>query len=110
MERAFLKCLVPASPDRSSGADDALLHQLGLVGHGARKVERLADSTLYSTADMGPSEVEVICKLDATGKQLMKSAMRQMSLSARAFHRILKLSRTTSSGTAQPSQLCSRKI
>jgi magnesium chelatase family protein len=43
---------------------------------------------------MGPSEVKAICKLDATGKQLMKSAMRQMSLSARAFHRILKLSRT----------------
>jgi magnesium chelatase family protein len=62
----------------------------------ARAVQagRFAGSPLYCNADMGPSEVKTICALDATGTQLMKSAMRQMSLSARAFHRILKLART----------------
>lgn len=43
---------------------------------------------------MGPSEVRELCRLDDTGKWLMKSAMAQMSLSARAFHRVLKVART----------------
>ena len=43
---------------------------------------------------MGPSEVREVCPLDETGSRLMKSAMAQMSLSARAFHRVLKVART----------------
>jgi magnesium chelatase family protein len=43
---------------------------------------------------MGPSEVRAFCPLDNTGSRLMKSAMAQMSLSARAFHRVLKVART----------------
>ena len=34
------------------------------------------------------------CKLDETGSSLMKSAMSQLQLSARAYHRVLKLART----------------
>jgi len=58
------------------------------------QAERFKDTSLFCNADMGPSEVKAICNLDDTGTQLMKSAMRQMSLSARAFHRIQKLART----------------
>ena len=43
---------------------------------------------------MTPADVRVFCKLDATGQSLMRSAMQQLQLSARAFHRILKISRT----------------
>jgi magnesium chelatase family protein len=43
---------------------------------------------------MGPSEVRTYCDLDDTGRRLMKSAMTQMGLSARGFHRVLKVSRT----------------
>ena len=80
----------------------------------ARQAERFADSLMHCNADMGPSEVKAICELDDTGKQLMRSAMRQMSLSARAFHRILKLGRTIadlaeedghSGGPIQPAHL-----
>ena len=60
----------------------------------ARQVERFEESGLYCNADMGPSEVRELCQLDDTGKRLMKSAMAQMSLSARAFHRVLKVART----------------
>jgi len=45
-------------------------------------------------ADMGPSEVREFCDLDSAGKSLLRAAMTQLSMSARAFHRILKLSRT----------------
>jgi magnesium chelatase family protein len=53
-----------------------------------------AATTLYCNADMGPGEVRQFCLLDDTGRRLMKSAMAQMGLSARGFHRVLKVSRT----------------
>jgi magnesium chelatase family protein len=43
---------------------------------------------------MRPAEVRLYCALDAAGTSLMKSAMSQMQLSARAYHRVLKLART----------------
>lgn len=44
--------------------------------------------------DMGPSEVQQFCQIDEDGKSLMRAAVKQMDLSARAYHRVLKLSRT----------------
>jgi magnesium chelatase family protein len=43
---------------------------------------------------MGPGEVRKICQLDETGQGLIRAAMQQLQMSARAFHRILKLART----------------
>ncbi len=45
-------------------------------------------------ADMRPAEVRKYCVLDQAGTTLIKAAMSQLQLSARAYHRILKLSRT----------------
>jgi len=56
--------------------------------------KRFADTPLLSNADMGPGEVRKICQLDETGRGLIRAAMQQLQMSARAFHRILKLSRT----------------
>jgi len=50
--------------------------------------------TLLSNADMGPAEVRERCRLDDAGKSLLRAAMSQLGMSARAFHRILKLART----------------
>ncbi len=58
------------------------------------QAERFQANGLHCNAEMGPSEVRDICQLDETGKRLMKSAMSQMSLSARAYHRVLKVART----------------
>ena len=43
---------------------------------------------------MRVGEIRQFCQLQAGGQSLMRSAMRQLQLSARAYHRILKLSRT----------------
>ncbi len=47
-----------------------------------------------SNSDMHPAEIRKYCQLDETSRSLMRSAMNQMQLSARAYHRVLKLSRT----------------
>ena len=56
--------------------------------------ERFAGSAAHTNSDMGPAEIRQFCQLDATGTNLLKAAMQQMQLSARAYHRILKLART----------------
>jgi magnesium chelatase family protein len=56
--------------------------------------ERFKDANLRTNSDMGPTEIRQFCPLDETSSNLVKSAMQQMHLSARAYHRILKLART----------------
>jgi magnesium chelatase family protein len=54
-------------------------------------------------ADMHPAEIRQHCQLDDTGRSLMRTAMQQLQLSARAYHRVLKLARTIAdlAGAAQ---------
>ncbi len=52
------------------------------------------DNHVHCNADMTPADVWVFRKLDATGQSLMRAAMQQLQLSARAFHRVLKIART----------------
>ena len=59
-----------------------------------RQRERFEGTSLHSSADMGPAEVRVFCELDDAGRGLIKAAMRQLGLSARGYHRVLKLART----------------
>jgi magnesium chelatase family protein len=48
----------------------------------------------YSNASMSSQMVKEICQLDEASQQLLKSAMDNLQLSARAYDRILKLART----------------
>ncbi len=45
-------------------------------------------------AQLQPKEIERLCRPDAQGEALLKSAFARLSLSARAYHRILKVART----------------
>lgn len=49
---------------------------------------------IVCNADMRIGEIRQFCRLQDEGQSLMRSAMSQLQLSARAYHRILKLSRT----------------
>ena len=51
-------------------------------------------SLIHCNADMRPAQLRQYCQLDETCNSLMRSAMSQMQLSARAYHRVLKLART----------------
>ena len=51
-------------------------------------------SEVVCNADMRIGEVRQFCNLQPEGQSLMRAAMSQLQLSARAYHRILKLSRT----------------
>ena len=51
-------------------------------------------TNIYCNAQMPSRMVREVCALDKTGSQLIKSAMKRLQLSARAFDRILKVART----------------
>ncbi|MBV9688808.1 MAG: YifB family Mg chelatase-like AAA ATPase [Ktedonobacteraceae bacterium] len=59
-----------------------------------RQVKRLVETNLTCNAEMGPAGVHTFCEVEPAGEKLLKAAMQQLHLSARAFHRVLKLART----------------
>ena len=56
--------------------------------------DRFANTNIITNSDMGPVEVWDFCQLEEAAQALLQAAMKQMHLSARGFHRILKVSRT----------------
>ena len=56
--------------------------------------ERFKECGFYCNSEMGPAEVWKFCQLDDGAKGLLQTATQRLNLSARAFHRILKVSRT----------------
>jgi len=65
----------------------------------ARERQRIRFSNNGSTeiicnADMRIGEIRKFCQLQDEGQSLMRAAMSQLQLSARGYHRVLKLART----------------
>jgi magnesium chelatase family protein len=58
------------------------------------QVKRFQGTKLRCNADMTPKEVKEFCTVESAAQSLLRTAMKQLHLTARAFHRILKLSRT----------------
>jgi magnesium chelatase family protein len=63
----------------------------------AREVQlkRFANKkNIFSNADMQSKDIREYCKIDSASEELMKMAITKLGLSARAYDRILKVSRT----------------
>ncbi|MFC1940330.1 ATP-binding protein [Chloroflexota bacterium] len=56
--------------------------------------QRFSGTRLTCNTEMTPIEVREFCLVEESAQSLLKAAMKQLYLSARAFHRILKLART----------------
>ena len=80
------------SDDRLGEPSEAIRQRVEAARERQRK--RLAPFGLQANAEMGPAEIRRFCTLDEQGRQLMRLAMQQMALSARAYHRVLKVART----------------
>lgn len=64
---------------------------------GARKIQEVRfrkNKELHYNAQMGVKQIRKYCKLDKASSELLKNAMERLNLSARAYDRILKVSRT----------------
>jgi magnesium chelatase family protein len=59
-----------------------------------KRLSSKGPSDIVCNADMRVGEIRQFCRLQDEGQSLMRAAMTQLNLSARAYHRILKLART----------------
>ena len=73
----------------------------------ARAVQTQRNGTTNSR--LAPKQIRLHCKLDSTGSELLKMATTELNLSARAYDRVLKVSRTVAdlagSDSIQPEHL-----
>jgi len=63
----------------------------------ARKIQEerfVTDKGIYCNAQMNSKQLRNICSIDEAGQMMLKTAMEKLGLSARAYDRILKVSRT----------------
>jgi magnesium chelatase family protein len=60
-----------------------------------RQSVRFRDSHgVFANAQMGPSHIREHCRIDRTGESLLQMAIRRLGLSARAYHRVLRVARS----------------
>lgn len=60
-----------------------------------RQIQRFEDHPgLFANADMTVSEIDEFCVLGDEARQILILSVRKLQLSARSYHRVLKLSRT----------------
>ena len=96
LDRIDLQIEVPSLP-----AEDLPRRGRGTGEPSAVVRERVVAAAMRQHARQGkpngelqPKEVERLCVPDAQGEALLKAAFARLSLSARAYHRILKVART----------------
>jgi len=63
---------------------------------------RFLGQNLCTNAEMGPAEIKVYCRIDEATSELLKTATTQLSLSARSYHKILKIARTIADLEGEP--------
>ncbi|USL94683.1 YifB family Mg chelatase-like AAA ATPase [Riemerella anatipestifer] len=79
--------------DKRKGESSEIIRQRVLKAREIQQ-ERYQDLPISYNAQMGPKEIERFCELDEVSLLLIKNAMEKLNLSARAYDRILKVSRT----------------
>ena len=78
--------------DRPAERSDAVRQRVQAARE--RQLARFKENDLHCNADMTAVEVKQYCTVDIPAQGLLKTAMRQIHFTARAFHRTLKLART----------------
>ena len=99
LDRIDLHIEVPPVPFREitgerTGETSAQIRERVVTAR-QRQLERFKDRPkITSNARMGARELKQFCELDEATKELLKFAMADLNLSARAYDRIVKVART----------------
>ncbi len=65
-----------------------------IIARGIQEKRFEGSTNIYNNAMMAPQMVKEVCQINEAGKTLLKTAMEKLGLSARAYDRILRVSRT----------------
>ena len=87
--RVAYEKLADTRPGESSATIRARVEQAR-----GRQRERFAGLAIQTNGAMESAAVQKFCVLDEAGHAILRAAMRQLNLSARGYHRILRVART----------------
>jgi magnesium chelatase family protein len=80
--------------DTPPDAEDSKAIRLRVIRARTRQTERLGAEGIFSNAAMSPRLIRKYCRIDSESETMLERAMARLGLSARAYDRILKVSRT----------------
>jgi len=80
--------------DTPPDAEDSALIRRRVINARDRQRERFATEGIFSNAAMTPRLIRKYCRIDSQSETMLERAMTRLGLSARAYDRILKVSRT----------------
>lgn len=98
LDRIDIQVEVPAVKyaelaDETTGEPSAIVQRRVEAARHAQQL-RFTGTTLHANATMQPRQIREYCKVDAQAQELLRVAINQLGLSARAYDRILKVART----------------
>lgn len=93
--------------DKEGEESEAVRQRVGI----ARKIQsqRFSGQNTTTNSEMNLQQIKTHCRIDSAGQELLKNAVNNMRLSARAYHRLLKVSRTIAD-LAQAEKISSHHI
>ena len=98
MDRVDIHVEVPAVAyrDLTASANEESSAQIRERVTQARTIQsnRFRRSRIHCNAQMNTRQIKAYCAIDADCRHLLESAIATLALSARAYHRILKIART----------------
>jgi len=99
LDRIDMHVEVPPVPvkDIGNGEIGSSSAQMNARVQAARKIQQQRfqkGGAVYSNAQMGPPQLKKYCKLDQETADILHQSIERLGLSARAYNRILKISRT----------------
>jgi magnesium chelatase family protein len=98
MDRVDIHVEVPAVPYREltgrSGEESSQVIRERVTRARILQGERFRRAKIHCNAQMNSRQIRAYCAVDAACTRLLESAIEKLGLSARAYHRILKIART----------------
>jgi magnesium chelatase family protein len=100
LDRIDIHIDVPAVKFRELAGDEAFetdssaVIRRRVMNARQRQVRRFKGEKIFANAAMTPRMIRAHCQIDAASERMLESAMTRLGLSARAYDRILKVSRT----------------
>jgi magnesium chelatase family protein len=98
LDRIDIQVEVPAVryaelANETTGEPSAIVQQRVEVARHVQQ-QRFAGTTIHANATMQPRQIREYCQVDSQAQDLLRVAINQLGLSARAYDRILKVART----------------
>ena len=98
MDRIDIHVEVPAVPYRDltnrPGEESSAQIRMRVTQARAIQSRRYQRSRIHCNAQMNSRQIKMYCTIDAACMRLLETAIETLALSARAYHRILKIART----------------